>query len=618
MNVFYEEDGGFKVAHVMSDIGTSLQVESVSGKRSKIKSNAVILRFESALGAFLPEVEKIAQDIDPQFLWDVFGEAEFGCDEMAKEYFGHAPSAIETGAVAQTLHASPMFFYKRGKGRYQKAPESNLKAALASIERKQREAEQMAGWVEQLVAGTMPADLAPHRDTLLYRPDRNTLIAKACDQAVAASGLTLPQLFFRAGAWPEPTTAPYQYHLNRFLSEYFPKGREPSVALDLAIPSSLPRAPVEAYSIDHADTTEIDDAFSLRRVDDTHLEVGIHIAAPALFFGRDTALEALAAARLSTVYFPGDKITMLPSAAVAAATLAEGREVAVLSFYATVETAGMTLTATRSVAETVKIAKNLRLHELETYFNPAALEAGRAEGEFGAQLIELHRFAQTLAGLRGKGDESDRVDYEIDVTDGRVAIGIRQRGNPIDTVVSELMILVNSEWGRLLAEAGVPAIYRSQQNGKTRMGIDALPHEGLGVAQYAWSSSPLRRFVDLTNQRQLLAHLMGETPPFQKRSRDSLNALNELARRFDLTYDAYNEFQRSLERFWTLRYLAQESLTEFEGHIIRDELVRAASLPLVVKLDKNPGLEARTPVRVAVGALDDWRIDGVFRLVETA
>ena len=31
------------------------------------------------------------------------------------------------------------------------------------------------------------------------------------------------------------------------------------------------------------------------------------------------------------------------------------------------------------------------------------------------------------------------------------------------------------------------------------------PHEGLGVAQYAWSTSPLRRYVDLVNQWQILA-----------------------------------------------------------------------------------------------------------------
>ncbi|MBL8519419.1 MAG: RNB domain-containing ribonuclease, partial [Betaproteobacteria bacterium] len=200
MNVFFEEDGAFKVAHVMADAGTSLQVESVSGKRSKIKASAVLLRFDSALADFMPAVQALAADIDPQFLWEAFGDGEFGCEDMAAEYFGHKPSAIEAAAVAEKLHAAPMYFYKRGKGRYQKAPEDNLKAALASIERKKREAEQMAGWVAALVGGTMPPELAAHRDTLLYKPDRNTLIAKACDKAVAETGKALPQLFFEAGA----------------------------------------------------------------------------------------------------------------------------------------------------------------------------------------------------------------------------------------------------------------------------------------------------------------------------------------------------------------------------------------------------------------------------------
>ncbi len=305
---------------------------------------------------------------------------------------------------------------------------------------------------------------------------------------------------------------------------------------------------------------------------------------------------------------------MLPEAAVQAATLAAGQDVPALSFYGVFDPVSHLMVASRSAIERVPIAENLRLHELESRMTPEAVAAGRIEGAYGAELVTLHRLATTLAGLRGKTDDSDRVDYEFDVKDGRVSIGIRQRGNPVDTVVSELMILVNQEWGKLLAEQGVAGIYRTQQNGKTRMGTDALPHEGLGVAQYAWSSSPLRRYVDLVNQRQLIAHLRQQAPPFSKRSRDSISALAELARRFDLTYDAYNEFQRSLERFWTLRYLKQEGIGEFDGHIIRDELVRAARLPLVVKLDKNPALDAKTAVRVAVGELDDWRIDGTFRL----
>ena len=619
MNVFFEEDGGFKVGHVMSDIGTSLQIEAFSGKRSKIKANAVVLRFEGELDQFLPAAEALAANIDADFLWEVCGKDEFGCEELAQEYFGHKASAPEAAAVALKLHASPMYFYKRGKGRYQAAPEENLKAALASVEKKKRESEQVAGWVAQLKSGSMPDEMRSHRDTLLYNPDRNTLLVKACEAAVAETHTSLPLLFFEAGAWPAKETAQHDYHVGRFLHDYYPKGRDYKGSIDGLIDASelekLPVADVRAVSIDDAATTEIDDAFSINHLDADHVEIGIHIAAPALYFSVESALEKLANDRLSTVYFPGDKITMLPATAVVHATLAEGHLCPTVSYYATFSTQTFALINTRSAIERVQIEKNLRINELETYFDEAAVTSGVADGAFGKELILLHKVAKALAVRRGKNEnEQDRVDYNFEIVDGRVMIFTRKRGNPIDTVVSELMIFVNSEWGKLLADNGVAAIYRVQQNMKTRMTTDALPHEGLGVAQYAWSSSPLRRYVDLINQRQLIALIRGESPPYPKRS----PALNEIVRRFDVTYDAYNEFQRNLERYWCLRYFEQEAITEFEGVMIRDELVRANTLPLVVKLGRNPQLPPKTPVRVQVGTLNYWDISGEFSLVEAS
>ena len=613
MNVFFEEDGGFKVGHVMSDIGTSLQIESISGKRSKIKSNAVVLRFESALEQFLPAAEALAADIDADFLWQVCGKDEFGCEELAAEYFGHKASPPEAAAAAIKLHSSPMYFYKRGKGRYQAAPEENLKAALASIERKKREAFQMAAWVSQLKSGVLPEEMRSHRDSLLYHPDRNTLLVKACEAAVAETHTSLPLLFFDAGAWPNKATAQHDFHVGKFLADYFPRGRQYKGPIDANEPAELPVANVRAISIDDAFTTEIDDAFSINHLDTDNIEIGIHIAAPALYFSSESALEKLANDRLSTVYFPGDKITMLPDAAVVHATLAEGRLCSVVSYYATFSTSTFALGNTRSVIERVHIEKNCRINTLETYFDETAIANGVAHGAFGEELILLHKVAKALGARRGKSDnEQDRLDYNFDVDDGRVAITTRKRGNPIDTVVSELMIFVNSEWGKLLADNGVAAIYRAQQNMKTRMTTDALPHEGLGVAQYAWSSSPLRRYVDLINQRQLIAFIRGETPPYPKRS----PALNEIARRFDLTYDAYNDFQRNLERYWCLRYFEQEGISQFDGVMIRDELVRANGLPLVVKLIKNPELPGKTAVRVQIGALNFWDVSGDFSLVD--
>jgi exoribonuclease-2 len=116
-----------------------------------------------------------------------------------------------------------------------------------------------------------------------------------------------------------------------------------------------------------------------------------------------------------------------------------------------------------------------------------------------------------------------------------VRIVARKRGSPIDTLVAEMMIFVNSEWGRLLADAGVAAIYRSQNNGKVRMSTVPAAHQGLGVAQYIWASSPLRRYVDLLNQRQLIAWVRGEPPPYPAKSERLLTAMRD----FEQVYEIY-------------------------------------------------------------------------------
>ena len=125
-----------------------------------------------------------------------------------------------------------------------------------------------------------------------------------------------------------------------------------------------------------------------------------------------------------------------------------------------------------------------------------------------------------MEAARGKANDSnnERIDYSFSVEDDRIAIGQRRRGSPIDKVVSELMIYVNAEWGRQLANSGIAGIYRSQGGGKVRMSTSPAPHQGLGVSQYAWISSPMRRYVDFINQRQLVALLRGEPPPYTRES----------------------------------------------------------------------------------------------------
>ncbi len=599
--VLFEEDGAFRVGTILAETGGAFQVEAAHGKRSKVKGGAVLLRFDGqSLAGFMPEAQSRADAIDPKFLWEVCGPAEFGFAELAQDYFGHAPAPLEATSVILALHASPMYFYRRGKGRYQAAPEENLKAALAGQERKRRQQEQVDAWAAAIGAGQVPPEIAAKLDALLFKPDKMALEWRALDQAATAAGLAPPKLLARIGA----LAGPEDYFLRRFAFEFFPRGLGFPETAPVQAPAPLPPARVSAFSIDDHETTEIDDAFSVERLADGRLRVGVHIAAPALFFGRDHALEALARERLSTVYFPGGKITMLPEAAIEQATLAAGRVVPAASLYLELDPDTLAVLATESRLESLAIASNLRIAELETRLHEESLAAGEVGGEHGEDLLLLWRLARVLRAARGaKENKGERVDYTFRVADGRVAIEPRKRDTPIDVLVSELMIHVNSTWGRLLADAGIPAVYRNQAGIKTRMEVVPGAHDWLGVTHYAWSSSPLRRFSDLANQRQLVSLLTGAAPAYTREE------LAQAAREFETAYEAYAEHQRHLERYWCLRYIAQEGWEGAGASVIRDELVRLEGVPLVCRTIGLPPLAPGERVRVAFGEPDPWEVN---------
>jgi exoribonuclease-2 len=598
MNVFYEEEGDFKVAAILADHDTSLQVEAPHGKRSKVKASAVLLRFDgSGLAHFMDEARKLAESMDADFLWQCCGQEEFAFDTLARDYFGRAPTPAESAGLLVKLHGAPMYFYKKGKGRYKAAPPEALKAALASVERKRREAERRAGYVAQLVAGKLPPEFVPLTAKLLYAPDKQGLEWKALEEACEKLRISPPQLFERCGALPSS----HDYHLNRFLFEHFPRGVEFPPLPAPAAPRDLPLADTEAFSIDDVTTTEIDDAFSVTALPGGKLRVGIHIAAPALGVTPGDALDAAARERLSTVYFPGGKITMLPPAAIKAFSLAEGRQCPALSRYLELAPDG-SIAAQATRIERVAVAHNLRHYALEDAFNEASLAAGRVDHPCGDALAGLWRLTRSLEAARGAAepDPEARTEYSFYMENDRVRIVRRRRGTPIDRIVSELMIHVNSAWGRELAVAGAAAIYRVQDGGKVRMSTVPSAHEGLGVEGYAWSSSPLRRYVDLVNQRQLIALARGETPPYQAQDERVLAALRD----FELAHDAYGEFQRQMERYWCLRWLIQEGVHNAAATVIRESLARFDELPLVARVPSLPALDPGARVELAITTID--------------
>jgi exoribonuclease-2 len=638
MYLLFEEAGKFVAGRVMSEAEASVQVELDSGKRVKVKGANVLLKFDKPAPAqLLADATTISQSIELDLAWEFAPETEFGFADVAREYFNaDASTAQQVGALIR-LYEAPHYFRRAGKGRFKKASAETVQLALAGIEKKKQIQAQIESWSQALMAGQCPAPIKEQLYKILFRPDKNAPEYKAVVEASRTSQTAPLTLLQNAGA----IASAYDFHWQRFLFDNFPKGTGFPKLDAPVIAQELPLAPVQAYSIDDSQTTEIDDALSLQGLGTGQVVVGIHIAAPGLAIEPSSAIDNVGRNRLSTVYMPGYKITMLPDEVVQSYTLAEGQACPAVSLYVTFDEATLSIQHSETKLERVPIRANLRHDQLDQWVTKAWLEdlsPTAREGE--PQLPIAHnelaffwRLAQHLkAGrevMRGKPENFNRPDYNFRlVRDNKdtpptgqeaVQISVRQRGAPLDLIVAEAMILANSTWGQWLASLGVPAIYRSQASMapgvKVRMGTKALPHAGIGVPAYAWSTSPLRRYTDLVNQWQIIACAKhGATAALAAPFKPKDAQLFAIISAFDAAYTAYNAYQSGMERFWTLQYLQQENITEVVASLVKEMaggswLVRADNLPLMLTVMGASGLMRGDKVKVQLGTVDAMALD---------
>lgn len=639
MNIFFEESGSLKAGAILETQGEAFQVELPGGRRAKVRAKEVLFEFEgqrgAALGEWVQGAQAAAEHIDLDFLWECVPHEAFELGAFSNEYFGAQPTSMERAALALRLHGAPMYFRRKGRGSYQRAPQEQVKAALAGLERRRQQALVQTEYENELKAQRLPAAFQNKALELLTAPDKNTIEYKALEAASIAQGQTHAKMMLACGGIPSARAL----HEARFLAAYFPKGTgffaEDVATYTCATLSAevdkldLPQAEVHAFSIDDITTTEIDDAFSIQILAENRVRIGIHIAAPALGISPGSPLDMELRARLSTVYMPGEKITMLPQALVDTFTLDAGSLRPALSLYTIIDTATQHIITSETRIERVWIADNLRHNTLEAQVTEEALATGSGDYPYKAEMAILWPFAQDLyekrqqarlnSGLRRETQNQRDFSFYIDDAE-HVTIVPRERHSPVNFIVAELAILANSTWGGLLAEHGIPGIYRAQRAfgpNRTRMQLNPAPHEGLGVAQYAWSTSPLRRYIDLLNQWQLIACVRDGvaarlSAPFEPKDAQ----LYIIAQRFTDTYADYSEHQGRMERFWCLRWLLQEARQQVRATVVKGDLVRLEDIPLTLHIPELGIQASGTALLLHLTHIDELELTAAARLLK--
>ena len=200
MNVFFEESGSLKAGGVLSRQGDALQVELPGGRRAKVRAKDVLFEFgDPGAADLMQQADAAAQQIDLDFLWECAPQDEFAFGSLADEYFGASAKAVERAALILRMHGAPVYFRRKGRGQYQRAPEEQLKMALAALERKRQQALVQAGFEEELKAGRLPESFRGKALALLTKPDKNSIECKALEAAAAARGMAPARLMLECG-----------------------------------------------------------------------------------------------------------------------------------------------------------------------------------------------------------------------------------------------------------------------------------------------------------------------------------------------------------------------------------------------------------------------------------
>ena len=577
--IVISDNGQYKIAQVIESYKNQYQVKLyLENLTKKIKLNQVIYQIEDDIALFSQQLNQLIPQIDTQLLYELIDEngLNMHIHELAKLYFGENPSTMQTTSILFKLTLDNTLFHNYQDGYFRKYSfeEQQLRIQISQKQKlAQEEFDHYFTLFTQAIINNQTIDnINIDILKLLHKPDKHSQIYKALQSASANLKLSPIEICYKTQLIKDIA----QFFTKIFIYDNFPNGIQNTLEISNSCTSDYQeRLDLIVFSIDDTNTTEIDDAFSVEITANGYI-IGVHIAAPAL----NSSLAPIVSQNISTVYFPGNKITMLPEDVIQHYSLNEGKTSTVVSIYFVLDHEFNILEYTSKI-NIVKIATNLRIETLETWFNIESIDM-LTNHPYENELKILYKFALKLEEKRGKPSVNTLfTDYSFSFDQDKISIKPRFRGNPIDKLVSELMILANCSWGRLLTNAFIPAIYRVKQpNYPVKMTLTPDSHTGLNVDYYTWATSPLRRSSDYINQKQIIS-LICQTKDFYSATNPTLLSVVD---NFDAKYSKYLDFQNKMEKYWSLKYLLQENINEVDSIVIYKSTVQLIGVPLEIDL----------------------------------
>jgi exoribonuclease-2 len=593
--VLFFEGQKFLSAICLEDKGNRLHVLSSEGREMNINLNRILhvssytLDLSRPRDSLLKKLEAICQkqtdfmrQVDVSSLWELLrGEGElFDAAYLSRTIFGETADSDQTASVLRALIDDRTRFKLHGRQFQINTPEqiASIQTKRQAEAQRQRDIEQGSIWLESIMQGNdMPCEREQRfigllKEFILFGSDapEYQLIREMLDQAKITDPKTCFKILVSRGILDEDE--------NLFVPRYQIATQWSRSVLDEtdAIAKQydcltgrngarhdLTRLPV--FSIDDDSTRDVDDAISFEEHTD-YVRIGVHITDVASFITQGSALDREAAKRATSIYLPDGKIPLLPvHLSEELLSLKEGQTRPALSFFINLSQTGELLD-TELLLSVIKVSKKLTYADVDSYIETNPLFA------------HLYRVTATRREKRVQDGALLLPIPELQVTvdqHKQITIGIRKRNAPSQIIVSECMILANYTAALFFKEKGIPVLYRKQTQprenlaspdtgslyylirqrkllSRVEIGIEPGPHQGLGLNPYTSVTSPLRKYLDLVTQRQLVSILAGKQPVYGKNDLKTIVSETEPS----LTKAAIVEQER--ERYWVLKFLQSQ------------------------------------------------------------
>lgn len=621
------DEGRLKPGLVVREQANHVTVLDAGGRERSIARDLIMVRhpehkvtrdnLAAAVATLQAEHTQLAAGLDLNLLWEVVREQgrNFSAEELAELFFGRR-SAGATAVMLEALFNDRLFFLRRHLEFVARSSEQveRLRVQYDRVRLRSESSRNTRNLIRGILedglvpppdeAAPLIAELRRYLDNPFTRNrDLTAMIEAAVTEITPAEAAY--EILERLGAAPPGPRFVIIGGVRTGFSE-----AAIAEANQVVPPVREAGDDVGAVTIDDDDTVEVDDALSCETLPDGGLRVRIHIALVADFVAQRGPMDREAAARATTVYLPEATIRMLPERiACDAASLIAGKERHVLTTDVRLSAAG-DITSYSIYPSRIRIAARLSYDDCDALL---ATEAGTAEAvalqrmhDAALKLRDRRRAAGALLIYRREPKIKVRDDGEIEVT-------LIDTMSPSRQLVAELMVLSNYAAARWAADNRVPIIYRVQPvvggdyaAQRPRLSLHPEFHAGVGLDYYAQASSPIRRYMDLVLQRQLLAALA--QPPTVAYQADEL--LTVLANAEAAEAEG-KELERRAKRYWILRYLERTAIGRpLEATAFRDGAsaeLDAYAVRGALRGAPNLASQSRIMVRIArVEPLHGW------------